>query len=364
MRGGGNYGNEEEQSRKLFIGGISFETTDDSLNEYFQKYGEITDCVVIKDSESGRSKGFGFVTFATEQEADACMNERPHTLHERQIDVKRAVSREESSKPGAHVQVKKIFIGGVKKGMTEDMLRQYFEEFGSITEFEIPLDRETNEPRGFAFATFEDFDVVDKLVAKRHHQIGGNKCEVKKALSKQEMDKAKQQADQRSARGYGGRGGGMRGRGGRGGYGGGYGGRDGGYGGYGGGYGGGRGGYDDGYGGGYEGGYGGGYESNYGPMKGGRGGGRQSGGPYGGGYGSGGGYGGNKGGYGGGGDGYGGYGGQDDGYGGGYGAGAGGYGQGGYGGGQAGGYGQGAGGYGGGASRGGGNGYGGYGGQY
>lgn len=346
MRGGGNYGNEEEQSRKLFIGGISFETTDDSLNEYFAKYGQITDCVVIKDSESGRSKGFGFVTFATEEEADSCMAERPHTLHERQIDVKRAVSREDSSKPGAHVQVKKCFIGGVKKGMSEDTLRGYFQQFGTIQEFEIPKDRESGEPRGFAFVTFDDFDVVDKLVAKRHHEIAGQPCEVKKALSKQDMEKAKQQDDRRASRGYGGGRGGPRGRGrgGRGGFGG---GRGGGYGGYDGGYGGRGGGYGDdgGYGGGYDQGYGGGYESQGyggGPMKGGRGGGARSGGPYGGGYGSGGGYGGGygaaKGGYGAGGDGYGGYGQQDDGYG---------ASQGGYGG-----------------NSGGGNGYGGYGGGY
>jgi len=315
---GGNYGNEEEQSRKLFIGGLSFETTDDSLNDYFAKYGEITDCVVIKDSETQRSKGFGFVTYATEQEADSCMSERPHTLHERQIDVKRAVSREESSKPGAHVQVKKCFIGGVKKGMTEDQLRNYFEQFGTISDFEVPKDRESGEPRGFAFVTFDDFDVVDKLVAKRMHDIDGNQCEVKKALSKADMDKSKGG----SRGGYGGRGGprGGRGRGSRGGYGG----RGGGYGGYDGGYG--RGGYEDAYG--Y--GNGGGYEqSSYGPMKGGRGGGRggsRASGPYGGGYGSGsygGGYGAAKGGYGGAGDYSGGY--QDDGYG--YGGSSGGYGQ-------------------------------------
>jgi len=61
-------GKEEEQSRKLFIGGISYETTDESMKDYFGKYGSITDCVVIKDNDSGKSKGFGFVTFEIEEE--------------------------------------------------------------------------------------------------------------------------------------------------------------------------------------------------------------------------------------------------------------------------------------------------------
>lgn len=287
-------GKEEEQSRKLFVGGISYDTTDDTLRQYFCKYGNITDCVVIKDNDTGKSKGFGFVTFETEEEADKCMNERPHNLSDRTIDVKRAVSREESMKPGAHVQVKKIFIGGVKEDIQDHELKSYFGQFGQIVEFEVPVDRDTQKPRGFAFITFEDFDTVDKLVAKRHHEICGHRCEVKKALSKQEMEKARIQVEQKQQMRYGGgrgRGGGARrGRGppkGGGGYGG--------YGGYGGGY-------DDGYDS---------YRGGGGPMRGPHG--QRSGGPYGGGYGS---YSGGYGGYGdhaGGGfaedDGYGGYGG-------------------------------------------------------
>nr|XP_026694298.1 heterogeneous nuclear ribonucleoprotein A3 homolog 2-like [Ciona intestinalis] len=322
-------GKEEEQSRKLFVGGINHDTTDDGMSAYFSKYGNVTDCVVIRDN--GRSKGFGFVTFETEEEADACMDDRPHTLDSRTIDVKRAVSREESSKPGAHVQVKKIFIGGVKEGCDENALREYFNTFtgnARIESVEIPLDRETTRPKGFAFVTFDDFDVVDKLVAKRIHEIGGFRCEVKKALSKQEMDRAKQDLETRQSRF-----GGSRSRGGGGGRGGGR-GRN--RGDYGGGYGKGYGGYDD-----YDD-----YGGNFGPMRGQHG--QRSSGPYGSGYGS---YGsgGRGGGYGGRGNaGYeGGY--ANDGYGGGYGNdGYGNYSNGGYGGGSYGnsGYGAGGGNYG------------------
>ena len=176
-------GKEEEQSRKLFIGGMSHETTDEGLKKYFEKYGNVCDSVVIKEKGTERSKGFGFVTYQTEEEADKCMNERPHFLDERQIDVKRAVSREESSKPGAHVQVKKIFIGGIRDGVDEAALKEYFSAFGSVVSCEIPMDHhhqqgEQARPKGFAFVTFDDFDPVDKLVAKRHHHIIGVRCEV------------------------------------------------------------------------------------------------------------------------------------------------------------------------------------------
>uniref|UniRef100_A0A493TJ46 RRM domain-containing protein n=1 Tax=Anas platyrhynchos platyrhynchos TaxID=8840 RepID=A0A493TJ46_ANAPP len=53
---------EPEQLRKLFIGGLSFETTDESLRSHFEQWGTLTDCVVMRDPNTKRSRGFGFVT--------------------------------------------------------------------------------------------------------------------------------------------------------------------------------------------------------------------------------------------------------------------------------------------------------------
>ncbi|XP_062972391.1 heterogeneous nuclear ribonucleoprotein A3 isoform X1 [Elgaria multicarinata webbii] len=343
---------EPEQLRKLFIGGLSFETTDDSLREHFEKWGTLTDCVVMRDPQTKRSRGFGFVTYSCVEEVDGAMAARPHKVDGRVVEPKRAVSREDSVKPGAHLTVKKIFVGGIKEDTEEYNLRDYFEKYGKIETIEVMEDRQSGKKRGFAFVTFDDHDTVDKIVVQKYHTINGHNCEVKKALSKQEMQTATAQRSRGSSssnftsRGNFGSSGGSYGRGGsfggRGGYGGGSGGGGssrgsfgsgdgyngfgdggnyggspgygsrGGYGGsptYGtpsGGYGGGGGGYD-GYneGGSFGGNYGGSgsyndfgnysgqQASSYGPMKGGGSfSGRSSGSPYGGGYGSGGGSGG------------------------------------------------------------------------
>ena len=71
---------EPEQLRKLFIGGLSFETTDDSLREHFEKWGTLTDCVVMRDPQTKHSRGFGFVTYSCVEEVDAAMRARPHRL--------------------------------------------------------------------------------------------------------------------------------------------------------------------------------------------------------------------------------------------------------------------------------------------
>ncbi|XP_077060617.1 heterogeneous nuclear ribonucleoprotein A1a isoform X2 [Siphateles boraxobius] len=340
---------EPEQLRKLFIGGLSFETTDESLRAHFEQWGTLTDCVVMRDPNTKRSRGFGFVTYGSVDEVDAAMDARPHKVDGRAVEPKRAVSREDSSKPGAHSTVKKIFVGGIKEDTDEEHLREYFTQFGKIEEVNIMTEKNSDKRRGFAFITFDDHDAVDRIVIQKYHTVNGHNCEVRKALSREEMNRV----SMTPRGGYGGGGGGG-GGGGRGG--GGYGGNDGGYNGYGGngGYGGGGpnyGGGNRGYGGGGGGGYGnqgggygggGGYDnynngggggnfgggnfggggggadyndfgnynnqssSNYGPMKGGNyggggGGGRSGGGgggPYGGGYGGGssGGYGGSSGG--------------------------------------------------------------------
>ena len=51
-------------SKKLFVGGLSWGTTDDVLREGFEQFGEVVDAKVITDRDTGRSRGFGFVTFA------------------------------------------------------------------------------------------------------------------------------------------------------------------------------------------------------------------------------------------------------------------------------------------------------------
>ncbi|KAM4689288.1 heterogeneous nuclear ribonucleoproteins A2/B1 isoform 2-T3 [Discoglossus pictus] len=311
---------EKEQYRKLFIGGLSFETTEESLRKYYEQWGKLTDCVVMRDPASKRSRGFGFVTFSSMNEVDAAMSARPHSIDGRVVEPKRAVAREESAKPGAHVTVKKLFVGGIKEDTDEHHLRDYFEEYGKIESIEIITDKQTGKKRGFGFVTFDDHDPVDKIVLQKYHVINGHNAEVRKALSRQEMLEVQSTRSNRGGNfGFGdSRGGGNFGPGAgnnfRGGAGGNFGGGPG--------YGGGRGGYSGGpgygnqgtgYGGGYDnyggGNYGGGnynefgnynqQSSNYGPMKsGGNFGGRNMGGPYGGGnYGQGGGSG--SGGYGG-----------------------------------------------------------------
>jgi RNA recognition motif-containing protein len=81
-------------AKKLFVGGLSWGTTDASLRAAFERFGEVTEAKVITDRESGRSRGFGFVTFAQNDEADAAVAAMDgSSLDNRTINVNEARER-------------------------------------------------------------------------------------------------------------------------------------------------------------------------------------------------------------------------------------------------------------------------------
>jgi RNA recognition motif-containing protein len=87
-------------SCKLFIGGLSWNTTDESLRSKFEEFGIVEDAVVLKFRETGRSRGFGFVTFQNTEEAEAAieaMNEKD--FEGRTIRVDKAGDRPAGDRP-------------------------------------------------------------------------------------------------------------------------------------------------------------------------------------------------------------------------------------------------------------------------
>lgn len=179
-----NQNMEPEQFRKVFIGGLSYKTDDETLKNYFLKYGELVDYVVMKDGQTGRSRGFGFVTYSDSFMVDELMKNRPHIIDGRQVEPKRATPREDSGKSEVQMTVKKLFIGGLRDNITEDDLKRYFGNYGSIVEAVVMKEKESSKSRGFGFVTFDDYDPVDKIILEKNHVINGVNVHTQKALPK------------------------------------------------------------------------------------------------------------------------------------------------------------------------------------
>ena len=88
-------------SVKLFVGGLSFTTSNDSLRAAFARYGVVESAAVMTDRETGRSRGFGFVEMSTSEEADRALGGLNNTnLDGRNIRVDKATPRGSGPRPG------------------------------------------------------------------------------------------------------------------------------------------------------------------------------------------------------------------------------------------------------------------------
>ncbi|KAK4369213.1 hypothetical protein RND71_013005 [Anisodus tanguticus] len=179
---------------KLFIGGVSWDTDEERLKEYFSSYGEVVEAVIMRDRNTGRARGFGFVVFANPAVAERAVNDK-HIIDGRTVEAKKAVPRDDQhiiiSRNNSSIQgspgpgrTKKIFVGGLASTVTESDFKTYFDQFGTITDVVVMYDHNTQRPRGFGFITYDTEDAVDRALYKTFHDLNGKMIEVKRAVPK------------------------------------------------------------------------------------------------------------------------------------------------------------------------------------
>ncbi|KYN27556.1 RNA-binding protein Musashi like protein Rbp6 [Trachymyrmex cornetzi] len=182
---------------KLFVGGLSWQTSSEKLREYFNMFGTVTDVLIMKDPMTQtvhvhragsrlvrlqRSRGFGFITFAEPGSVDKVLKCPIHTLDGKKIDPKHATPKNRAKQAN---RTKKIFVGGVSQDTSSDEVKAYFNQFGKVEETVMLMDQQTKRHRGFGFVTFENEDVVDRVCEIHFHTIKNKKVECKKAQPKE-----------------------------------------------------------------------------------------------------------------------------------------------------------------------------------
>ncbi|XP_043948065.1 RNA-binding protein Musashi homolog 2 [Drosophila biarmipes] len=195
-----NMGNVvDEHLRKIFIGGLSTQTTVDTLLEFFRQFGAVADAVVMRDPVSNHSRGFGFVTYVDPTSVEKVQKARPHTIDNKAVETKPALPRHEFNKPGGGsgsgsggpggAKTTKIFLGGLKECHDEKSIREYFSQFGAIVGVKLLIDKDTGRKRGFGFLEFGEPSSAERALAQGKHSINLNTVEVKKSTQKPDSGK-------------------------------------------------------------------------------------------------------------------------------------------------------------------------------
>eukprot|EP00551_Chaetoceros_affinis_P008296 CAMPEP_0203668038 /NCGR_PEP_ID=MMETSP0090-20130426/4747_1 /ASSEMBLY_ACC=CAM_ASM_001088 /TAXON_ID=426623 /ORGANISM="Chaetoceros affinis, Strain CCMP159" /LENGTH=362 /DNA_ID=CAMNT_0050532361 /DNA_START=72 /DNA_END=1160 /DNA_ORIENTATION=- len=188
---------------KLYIGNIDYSTDEARLRETFSKYGNIIDCFCPVDRSTNRPRGFGFVTFASAADANAAIAEMDNTeLDGRSIRVSESRPKEVGGRGGgggggfsstefnsSGATEVKLFVGNLAFETEVDTIRDLFEKEGEVIDCYMPKDRNTDQPRGFAFVTMPAEDAKGAMKKFQGHEVDGRTLRIEESMPRRETSR-------------------------------------------------------------------------------------------------------------------------------------------------------------------------------
>lgn len=146
----------------IFVGNISWAVDNDRLSQEFADCGEVISARVQLDRSTGKSRGFGYVTFATTEAVNAAIAlNGTKEIDGRTLNLDKSTengpNREKRAQAFGDVlsaPSKVLFVGNLSWNTVEDTLWEAFSEYGEVSNVRIPTDRESGKPKGFGYIEF------------------------------------------------------------------------------------------------------------------------------------------------------------------------------------------------------------------
>ncbi|KAI1710950.1 RNA recognition motif domain-containing protein [Ditylenchus destructor] len=170
-------GNKDlHEKYRIFVGGLRKETLRSTLHRYFSQFGDIFECSIVRN-EDNLSKGFGYVTYKSQDSVDRALNSKPHSIDNQVLTVRHASLRRRELT---------LFIGNLSPKTTDESLRKHFSRYGQLMDCEVKTDRQTGQSRGFGYVGYASKEELDRALDEQVHVIDG--VEVKLNHKTHELD--------------------------------------------------------------------------------------------------------------------------------------------------------------------------------
>ncbi|VDL94693.1 unnamed protein product [Schistocephalus solidus] len=174
--------------RKLFVGGLTSETSEKNLNEYFLNFGEVVSCAVKVCRETGQSRGFGFVVFKDEDSVKKVLSAPEHRLNGKKIDPKPAKCNKDTQR--------KVFVGGLDPEVTQEQVEEHFSQFGKVEAVDLPFDNIKGRRKNYVFVVFSSENEAKKAASVERQEICGKSCDVRVAVHRETSFRQRAQLQQ------------------------------------------------------------------------------------------------------------------------------------------------------------------------
>ncbi|KAJ6799542.1 UBP1-associated protein 2C [Iris pallida] len=173
--------------RKLFIRGLGWDTTSDSLRSLFSSFGDLDEAIVICDKATGKSKGYGFITFSHVDGALLALKEPSKKLDGRMTVTQLASAGNTggpptgpaAAVPASDVALRKIYVGSVPADMSSERLLALFSSYGEVEEGPLGFDKHTGKFRGYALFVYKHAEAARAAVEEPMKFIDGHQITCK-----------------------------------------------------------------------------------------------------------------------------------------------------------------------------------------
>lgn len=152
-------------SKTIFVGRLSWNVDNDWLATEFADCGEVVSARVQMDRNSGKSRGFAYVTFATAEAAEAAVKLNGKEIDGRAVNIDHSEDKDPSTTRERRASAfgdkasepsSVLFAGNLSFDASEDSLWEVFAEYGDIKSVRLPTDRDSGRPKGFGYIEFAD----------------------------------------------------------------------------------------------------------------------------------------------------------------------------------------------------------------